>query len=400
MGKIKILLLAIGILAALVGCTRQAAPAADSSRDTLAFLRHYGSFSDAEAKKITRQIKAGPHDLAIQLAAAGREHILLKLGDLQPTLPPPEQNAAPIYIQLMRLLKAHPLDPATDKVTGSLGMRVPHSPEELDAVRRMLSQRKDVMQLVHEAANKSECVFQRDWSRGLLLEFPEYPTIREAARLLSAESYFLARDGHYQEAIANQARVFRIAEHPTADPCAIGQLVGIACDEIALAGMDNVLCLAGPNPEVAETLRTTVATHRPPLRLRRTLEGEIALFSIGINGLRRGAPAEDQVHRQLQQFYGSGSTAVPPDILQEYPPMGRPLTNHLLDAAQASHLHLARILVEASQQPYVAAKPLLQNVRELAATSSRNPIQQLGRRTKRWSKCSRSACGIAHDIKQ
>jgi len=296
MGKLRILLLATGILAPSLGCSRQAAPNADTSRDILLFLSHYGKFSPAEAKEIARQMERGPHDLAVQLAAARREGILLKVTALQPALPSPERNAAPIYTRLMHLLKAKHLDPATDKVRGSLGVRVTHSPKEVAAVRRVLSERKDVMRLVHEAANKPACIFRRDWTRGILMVYPENATMREAARLLSAESYFLTQEGRYREAVANQARIFRVAQHPTSDPVAISQLVGMACDSIALAGFENILSVVGPNPEVAEAVRTTVATRRPRFRLRRTLEGEIATYSTGMNGLRRGSPAKDEAH--------------------------------------------------------------------------------------------------------
>jgi hypothetical protein len=141
--------------------------------------------------------------------------------------------------------------------------------------------------------------------------------------------------------------------------------------------MDNILCLAGPNPEVAEAVRTTVAARRPGLRLRRTLEGEIALYCVGMNGLRRSAPAEDETHRQLQHRYGPGSKAIPADTLQEYPPLGHPLTNHLLDAAQASYLRMSRTVIVASGQPYTACKPLLAHLRHVADADPRNPVQQL-----------------------
>ena len=54
----------------------------------------------------------------------------------------------------------------------------------------------------------------------------------------------------------------------------------------------------------------------------------------------------------LKEFYGSGKNAVPPDILQKYPPLGNPLVNQLLDANQAYYLSLMRPIVAASEQPF------------------------------------------------
>lgn len=79
----------------------------------------------------------------------------------------------------------------------------------------------------------------------------------------------------------------------------------------------------------------------------------------------------------LKEFYGSGKNAVPPDILQKYPPLGNPLVNQLLDANQAYYLSLMRPIVAASEQPYVADKPLLKRLQALTDTEPRNPVQQL-----------------------
>jgi hypothetical protein len=370
-------LVLIALVGLSLGCVRRAAPAAATAPGTMQFLSLYGSFSPAEAKEIARQMQRGPRDLAVQLAAARREGILLRLGDLQPALPTPIRNAAPIYIQLMSLLKEKPLDPSTDKVRGSLGSRVVHSPEEVAAARRLLSERKDVMQLVHEAASKPECVFRRDWTRGMLIEYPENVAMREAARMLSAESFFLAKAGRYREAVENQALIFRVAQHPTSDPAAICQLAGISCDAIALAGMENILCTAGTTHGVAVAVRTAVSTGRPHFDLRRTLAGEIATYSVSLNGLRRGSPLTDDAHRLLWKLYGSGRTADPPDVLQKYPQYGNPLANQLLDANQAYYLSEMRPLIAACEKPYALDRPLLQHLDTLSARESRNPGRQL-----------------------
>ncbi len=282
----RVPLLLACVLVSLTGCTSRTGSGGCASGGMRDFLRRYGSFSPAEAIAIAIQIERGSRDLALQRAAARREGLLLTLHDLQAPLPPPRRNAAPVYLRMTRVLKERPLDPKIERVMASRRVRVAHSEEEIAAARRMLSQRPDVVELAHEAASKPECVFRRDWSRCLLLEFPEFATMREAARLLSAESYLLAREGRYREAIANEAHVFRIADHANSGPNAISQLVGMACDTIALIGMENVLSTAGPNAQVDEAVRTTVAAHRPHLRVRRALEGEIVLYSVTMHGVR------------------------------------------------------------------------------------------------------------------
>jgi hypothetical protein len=373
----RITLLLTGSLAALAGCSRQAAPPADLWSATALYLQRTGNFSPTEAKAIAAQIERGPRDLSIQVTAAGRDGILLKLDDLQAPLPPPERNAAPIYVELTRLLNEKPIDPAMVKVIGSLTARVRHSPQELDAVRQLLSERQDVLHLVHTAASKPDSVFQRDWSRGLTIDYPEFPAMRAAARLLNAESYFLVRDGQFPEAVGYQAQVFRVVQHSTTDPCIIAQLVGIACDLIALAGMENILCAAGPNPGVDDAVRTAVSAGRPHLQLRRALEGEIALYSAGMNCMRGGAPAADPTHQRLKRLYGSGSSAMPADAARNFAVYGNVWSDHATDAAQAYYLRLVRSLIAAGAKPYPACRSLLAQVRHLAEAQPRSPVEQL-----------------------
>src|SRR5690348_2054368 len=95
----RITLLLSGSLISLMGCSRQAAPPTDLWSATAVYLQRTGNYSPAEAKTIAAQIERGPRDLSIQLAAARRDGILLKLDDLQAPLPPRTRNAAPIYIE-------------------------------------------------------------------------------------------------------------------------------------------------------------------------------------------------------------------------------------------------------------------------------------------------------------
>ena len=66
--------------------------------------------------------------------------------------------------------------------------------------------------------------------------FPEFATMREACRLVSAQSCLLEHEGKYEAAIAVQSKGFRIAEQAATDPTVISLLVGIACETLTLSG--------------------------------------------------------------------------------------------------------------------------------------------------------------------
>ena len=88
------------------------------------------------------------------------------------------------------------------------------------------------------AARRPEGAFQRDWSLGPALLFPEFGTMREAVRLLCAESLLLAQEGRYRESIANQSLGLQISEHAGSETCLVSFLAGVSCRAITLAGFE------------------------------------------------------------------------------------------------------------------------------------------------------------------
>ena len=188
-----------------------------------------------QSAAVRQQIADGPANLAREEAAAQREGIPLTAQELQRPLPPPGENAAPLYVKLTKLLHDKPL--GLPKYAEGMDAFHSYTPAQIAVVRQTLAARQDVMTLVHQAADKPHCVFVRDWNKGVELTFPELSPMREAARLLKTESYLLARDGHYAAAVANQARGFQVARHAASDHVLLAYLVGIANESLTLNGM-------------------------------------------------------------------------------------------------------------------------------------------------------------------
>lgn len=291
---------------------------------------------------VRRFVAAGPANLAREEAAARQEGIPLTSAQLQRPLPPPSQNAAPLYVKLTKLLHDKPLN--LPKYAETLNAFQTYTPEQIAFVRRTLAERQDVMTLVHQAADRPQCVFGRDWNKGAKLEFPEYPRMREAARLIKDESYLLARDGHYEEAIVNQARGFRIAEHAASDHLLLAYLVGVACEAITLAGMQSIMTQAGPNAAVDASVRQAVDAKRPRLSLRAAMAGEAGFDCLQFPKMHQaekmGLPAV---------LKAAGLTADQAHLVQA---SGSRLDPHgLVDAWEADYLRRMLMLVRASDQP-------------------------------------------------
>ncbi len=286
---------------------------------------------------------AGPAHLAREEAAARREGIPLTAHELQQPLPPASQNAAPLYVKLTKLLHDKPL--GLPKYAEGMDAFHSYTPAQIAAVRQTLAARRDVLALVHQAADKPRCVFTRDWSLGADMPFPEYQWMREAARLIETESYLMARDGHYKEAVANQARGFRIAEHAASDPSLISYLVGIACQTLALRGMQSVLALAGLSAVIEADVQQATITQYTPLSLRRALAGETGCYSASIQRMHQGEKNGVSAAFAAGHFPSENSERI------HLSPAETRNLHDLIDAWQADYLARMRPLVVASRQP-------------------------------------------------
>ena len=269
----------------LMGAARAQTPA-QIGRDPMGVLYKLKTATDPKTVALRRRIEAGPADLARALAAIKKDGVPLDPVSLQRPLPPPDLNAAPLYTMLFRLLRDKPVNlpiyaqPLTGDHT--------YTPAQIAAVQKVYDSRPDVWGLLHQATDRPQCVWTRDWSRGYAALFPEFQQMREAARLINTETFLLVAQGKHVEAVKNQARGLRVAEHAASDPVLISYLVGNACEAITLRGMQNLLDQAGPDAAVAEAVRQAVQTDRPRLSLRYALTGEVATQAVAFRQMHEG----------------------------------------------------------------------------------------------------------------
>ncbi|MCL5284108.1 MAG: hypothetical protein M1330_05320 [Armatimonadetes bacterium] len=220
-------------------------------------------------------------------ALAQQAGMPLDPAQLQTPLPPPALNAAPDYERLMAILKSKPISPGVDEAIANVGTRNATA-ADYAAAGKLLAGRQDVMALIDRATSKPDCDFNRNWSLGPSLMFPEYRWMREAARLLRAKSILLAKQGHFRRAILTQARGFRLAQHATSDPVIIGYLVGLGLDAISLQGMEKILRIAGLNAAVDDLIQKTLAADQPRFSLRHGLKGESVMDTIICDMVQNG----------------------------------------------------------------------------------------------------------------
>ncbi|MCX6378402.1 MAG: hypothetical protein NT023_02845, partial [Armatimonadetes bacterium] len=211
---------------------------------------------------------------AQDLAAAKRAGIPTTPQELQAPLPPPNQNAAPLYTELARILEAKPLS-KDHKIIEYSAYRGVLSSEQFERLRRALKSRFDVVSLVHQAVARPQCVFARDWAMPYYVPEPETTAMRFAARLIAAESQLMTHDGKALEATRHLALNFKIARHAAFDGT-MGYTVANSIDNMTLFGFRRMLYLSGSGVKTIEAVQSSVENHYAPPALSRRL-----MFSAG-----------------------------------------------------------------------------------------------------------------------
>jgi len=185
----------------------------------------------------------------------------LTLADAAPEMPPPSENAAELYQQVMGRIAADGTMPGSDafELTGYdnlierdyLSDAVTH-----EDARPALEDPRIVQALetLRQGSQCEKCAFPVNWGAGPEIVFPHYAKMRKAARWMSAKSKLCAHDGEIDEALEWARVSLRMSEHAAGDPVIIAQLVAIACQAIATAQAQETLKAGAPSPQMAREM--------------------------------------------------------------------------------------------------------------------------------------------------
>ncbi len=275
-------------------------------------------------------------------ALARKAGMPLTPAELQAPLPPPALNAALDYSKLRMILKLKPIPEAADNAISDIGTRNETAVDDKIA-SRLLASRPNLLAFIVKATKKPTCVFNRNWSLGSNLRFPEYRTMRAASRLISAQSVLLADKGRYRRAIALQACGFKLARQAASDPDMIAYLVGIAIDGSSLQGMQRILQTAGPNSRVDGEIVKVLEDNRPHFSLHHALKGEIVMGVVDIGMSASGKYRLNDKSTSKSDNYNR--TGMPKNVMAK--------------AGLAIYLREMRPIYQASTLPYPQRRAIL-----------------------------------------
>lgn len=137
---------------------------------------------------------------------------------------PPEQNGAQFYRELVKLRGELPKDPIN---------YCPIRDASLARDKRFVASTVRLYNIIDEATKRPHCWFDRDWSQGYAVLFPEYAYIKNAAKLLMIRGSVEASEGNSIAAVRDVNELFAMGRHLDEDPAAIAYLVHIAVIQIA-----------------------------------------------------------------------------------------------------------------------------------------------------------------------
>jgi hypothetical protein len=336
-----------------------------------------GRLRNRETQAMRQEFAQAETRLAHERVLAKQVGILVDWREMQRPLPPAEQNAAIDYVELTRILAQRPLGKKTAEIIARAGQPT-QEPSDLAVIEKTVAERKDVLDLVRRATDKPACVFQRDWSLGPDVTFPEYVQMRQAMRLLKADSLRLARSGHEIEAVREASRGFRLAAHAASERTLISQLVGMAIETITLSSMDEILEQCGPNMDIANRVRQAITERPAHYDLRAALCTETLMPAVICTRLGQAQTFERLAY--MTQSYDEDESGGP--ARSQNPPPGRKpfpgeaqMIRQLFDAQCARHLAQIRHLVKLAEEPPLQRLSKLKQ--EAHRTPSNDPIGQL-----------------------
>jgi hypothetical protein len=191
-------------------------------------------------------------------------------------MPPLDDNALPVYNLLAELFATRKA--ASNSVASLISGNKPPTAESIRQLRMLVTPNSDLLLLIHKAASKNACVFPRDWSKGSdQFLFPEFATMRDAARWLIAEGLVKAAGGDGKGAIDAVSDNYAIANQASLDiPTGISVLVSIAIQNITLASMQKILYLTGGDSVTATAIEESISSKFLPVDIKSAIRFEMA----------------------------------------------------------------------------------------------------------------------------
>jgi len=309
-------------------------------------------------------------DLALKEISARGEPV--KVTQLAPPPVPDKENAALIYKKAFELIRQTEEDKELISTIGS-GKTKLDDPKVATQARDILKRNERLLQLLHQASSMPRCDFKRDWSKGMMINFPNFSKLRSSSRILAFESAVLAQQGRLDDALEACGANLRLAKAAD-EPILISQLVRYAIIAIASKTFGNILRDSQPSAQACRALADEIAKIDLVPCYVETLKGERAM-GIWTFDLTRKTPDPMKTLTYLIEEAGkSQSSSAGAASHHRTPVFGRSFFRWYLASDESAYLQGMGKVIQMAPRPYREQRAVLEEQeKSLEPTSLTQP---------------------------
>jgi len=182
--------------------------------------------------------------------------------------------------------------------------RKPLPPDRVEQMKAYLSDRANILTLLHQGAECPTCRFSVEW-RGMGTLLPHLTRARQSARMVALQMWLYAEEGRPAEAIRLSGDAFALARPLFEEPATISALVGSAIDLITVGiAVRRVLARTEPMNEDLLVLQQRLMRAAGDVSLRAAARGEVAYVGDLYRRMAGGLPYRDD--KELHKFTSDG----------------------------------------------------------------------------------------------
>ena len=218
----------------------------------------------------------------------------------------------------------------------------------LDGMKAYLEENRDLLRLLHEAANRPPGRYPLDFAKGIQVSLPHLAPLRDAVRLLRIEALAAAAEGDTARAVDAVRAALAAADSVRQEPTMISQLVRVACHETTVDAVNRMLNLCAFSESELAQLHDFLRDSEEPDALTRALAGERALVLTSFEH-------PEQFLENIPAIHGFGEGAVSAVA-------GLIRVTGAINGERARYLSFMDEVIAASQHPLYQALPGMREI--------------------------------------
>lgn len=227
------------------------------------------------------QVSKEADKLAPELAKLKRMGIPTEPEELRPNPPVPDaQNAALLYRRISEENKK--IGQLVTKRERDLISLNTGFAGDFAEYRAALKKYQTSFALIDQLPSRPRMDYKQDYSKGFPVEFEEFASVKNVAKMLTARSQFWIDSKQYDRALKDVETQFVIANHLSEEVTLIGALVSIAINAIADASLDRLLYAIQNNQTMLAKTEAMLVRRLKVPNIRRTFYGEMILGRVSV----------------------------------------------------------------------------------------------------------------------